>query len=1159
MSNMRLRVLHIEDDEQDVALMARHLSRAGYDPTTRRVETAESMKAALESEEWDLVLSDYSMPNFHALAALQVLQATGLDTPFIIISGTVGEAAAVEVMRAGAHGYLNKDNLGLLVATIEREMQEAENRRARRRAEELLKVSAAELGVLFAALTDVVLVLDRDGRYLKIAPTSPSYLYRPSSELLGKTVHEVYSKEEADFFVDHIRRALDEGCMHRTDYSIVLEDGREVWFDCSASPMTPNSVVWIARDVTERKRAEKALIQSEARKAAILKSALDCIVTIDTEGKVIDINPAAEKTFGYTSAEAVGKSMSKLLIPPDFRQRHEQGLAKYLATGRSAILGKRIEVPAMRSDGSEIPVELTITAIGDLPRPTFTAFIRDLTERKQAEAEQARLNAQLESQRQRLINIVARVPGVVWEAWDQPDISTQRIDFVSDYAETMLGYSVEEWLSTPNFWMTIIHSDDRARAGRAVVATYVTGQSGPLEFRWVAKDGRAIWVETNYAVIKDERGHPIGLRGVTTDITERKRAERALRESEERYKGLIDSAFDGVVILQDRIIVSANRAYADMFGYSVEDLIGRDVLKLAPTDTGEFAESQIMRSESPYETVGLKKDGTLINIEISGKTCLFEDQPARLTAVRDTTERKRSEQELRKSEERYRVLVENAHDIIYEHDLEGNYTSSNKAGEHITGYNLEETLKLNIADTVAPEHLSTARQMLRRKLAGQSITAYELEIIAKNGRRIPVEVNTSLVLLDGIPIGVQGIARDVTERKQLEEQLRQSQKMEAIGQLAGGVAHDFNNLLTVIGGYSSILLGKLPQDSPHRASVEEIKKAGDRAGGLTRQLLAFSRKQILQPKVLDLNTVVSDLDKMLQRLISEDIDLLTVTDPSLGKVKADPGQIEQVLMNLAVNARDAMPDGGKLTIETANALLSKDDARLHGIPPGSYIMIAVSDTGCGMDAATRERIFEPFFTTKKAGKGTGLGLATLYGIVKQSGGHVWVYSEVGHGTTFKIYLPRAEAFIDTGELPGIKATPHGTETVLLVEDEDQVRAILRQILENQGYHVLSASHGEEALTISQAPGDIQLMITDVVMPQMSGRELAERVVAGRPSLRVLFMSGYTDDAIVRHGLLDEKLNFIQKPFDSATVARKVREVLDAPLNVEAPDRLPASV
>jgi signal transduction histidine kinase/ActR/RegA family two-component response regulator len=381
-----------------------------------------------------------------------------------------------------------------------------------------------------------------------------------------------------------------------------------------------------------------------------------------------------------------------------------------------------------------------------------------------------------------------------------------------------------------------------------------------------------------------------------------------------------------------------------------------------------------------------------------------------------------------------------------------------------------------------------------------------------------------------------------------EEQLRQSQKLEAVGQLAGGVAHDFNNLLTVIGGYSSILLGKLPKESPHLTSIEEIKKASDRASALTRQLLAFSRKQILQPKVLDLNIVVTDLEKMVRRLVGEDIDLLTITSPVLGKVKADPGQIEQVLLNLIVNARDAMPEGGKLTIETRNVALSEDYAQRHAAQPGPYVMLAVSDTGRGMDAAIQPRIFEPFFTTKGSGKGTGLGLATVYGIVKQSGGNIWVYSEVGRGSTFKVFLPRVDEAVEGEEEVISRSVPQGTEMILLVEDEDQVRAILKHILEGQGYHVLSASNGEEAFSISQdLERDIKLMITDVVMPQMSGRELAERVLAVRPNLPVLFMSGYTDDAIVRHGLLDEKLNFLQKPFDLAGVARKVREVLDSHL------------
>jgi signal transduction histidine kinase/FixJ family two-component response regulator len=380
-----------------------------------------------------------------------------------------------------------------------------------------------------------------------------------------------------------------------------------------------------------------------------------------------------------------------------------------------------------------------------------------------------------------------------------------------------------------------------------------------------------------------------------------------------------------------------------------------------------------------------------------------------------------------------------------------------------------------------------------------------------------------------------------------EEQLRQSQKLEAIGQLAGGVAHDFNNLLTVIGGYSSILLGRISEDSPHRVAVEEIKKASERASALTRQLLAFSRKQILQPKLLDLNGVIADLEKMVRRLISEDIVLFILTDPLLGKVKADPGQVEQVLLNLIVNARDAMPQGGKLTIETANRFLSEEYALRHAASAGRYVMLAVSDSGCGMDAEVKEHIFEPFFTTKGAGKGTGLGLSTVYGIVKQSGGHIWLYSELNRGTTFKVYLPRLDENQEELETAiGTTAMPKGTETVLLVEDEEQVRGILTDMLESQGYHVVVASDGNEALNIASLhDGTIHLLLTDVVMPQMSGRQLAEHAAAIRPEMKILYMSGYTDDAIVRHGLLDEKLNFLQKPFDSAAVARKVREVLDS--------------
>ena len=398
-------------------------------------------------------------------------------------------------------------------------------------------------------------------------------------------------------------------------------------------------------------------------------------------------------------------------------------------------------------------------------------------------------------------------------------------------------------------------------------------------------------------------------------------------------------------------------------------------------------------------------------------------------------------------------------------------------------------------------------------------------------------------------------AEDVTERRALEQQLRQAQKMEAVGRLAGGIAHDFNNLLTVISGYSEFLLERIGADPALRGPAQEIANAAERATALTRQLLAFSRKQMLAPKVLDLNGVVAENLKMLTRLIGEDIDLVMVPGPDIGAVKADPGQIEQVIMNLAVNARDAMPHGGKLTIETANVTLDDNYARFHApVKPGDYVMLAISDTGMGMDAETQAHIFEPFFTTKGL-KGTGLGLSTVYGIVKQSGGYIWVYSEAGKGTSFKIYLPRVSA---TGEAlaaqPALAASEQpspGHETILLVEDEENLRRLARQSLENQGYNVIDAADGAAAIQISQAhQGPIHLLLTDVIMPGMNGRELANQVSPTRPEMRVLYMSGYTENHIGHNGTLDEGITLLQKPFTLPALKAKVREVLDTPLPQE---------
>jgi two-component system cell cycle sensor histidine kinase/response regulator CckA len=481
-------------------------------------------------------------------------------------------------------------------------------------------------------------------------------------------------------------------------------------------------------------------------------------------------------------------------------------------------------------------------------------------------------------------------------------------------------------------------------------------------------------------------------------------------------------------------------------------------------------------------------------------------------------------------------------------DADFRVTDWNPAAERILGYTKREALGKVPNDLNLPSFHADATKIMERLRAGD-MEAYSInENLTKDGRIITCQwLNTPLMDDAGQFAGLLCLAQDVTERKSLEDQLRQAQKMEAIGSLAGGVAHDFNNLLTIINGYSEMIPDQLPADSPVRDLVREIGQAGERAASLTRQLLAFSRKQVLEPKVLNLNAVVTDIAKMLKRLIGEDVDLNTGLETGLGRVKADPGQIEQILINLAVNARDAMPQGGKLTIETANVELDESYAQSHSdVRPGRYVLLALTDTGTGMDEATKSRIFEPFFTTKEPGKGTGLGLATVYGIVKQSGGHLTVYSEPGHGTAFKIYLPLVQEAIPTRKSDAsLRRSLHGTETILLTEDEPAVRALARYTLQIHGYTVLEASQGEKALRIAQEfEGSIHLLVTDVVMPVMGGRQLAEQLAAIRPGLKVLYLSGYTDDAVVRHGVLQAEAAFLQKPFTPGALAQKVRDVLD---------------
>ncbi len=775
-----------------------------------------------------------------------------------------------------------------------------------------------------------------------------------------------------------------------------------------------------------------------------------------------------------------------------------------------------------------------------------------------------------------------------------------RLLFVNAAACQNTGYSREELLR-----MTVEDIDpsagergDRERYWQAIHAM----GSVVIESTHVRKDGSRYPAEVRIspAVLGGER---IVL-ALAFNVTQRKRAEAALRDSEERYRSLVEGMTEALVAIDlEGRIRTWNRGAVEIFGFSASEALGQHYRIFCP---GDFRESQRASVEaalndgrgSRYESVRMRKDGMRIPVDVT--LSALRDSQGKLiglTAIlRDVTTRARAEQQARRHQR-----IANMNHRIANVFLTAPADQTYADVLDIVLETLDSPLGLfgyirDDGDLVCPSMTGEVWDRLRvpgrdivfpkTKWSGlwgrsllQATTVMANEGLKVPGGHLPLACAIAVPIVHGGTVigqvcvankdgGYDDRDREMLEsaaaqtapvlaarldkerqRKvhaQLEEQLRQSQKMEAVGRLAGGVAHDFNNLLTVINSYAELVLDSLDERDPLRGDVGQIAEAGERARLLTRQLLAFSRKQVLEPRVLDLNDVVLQLERMLRRLIGEDIEFLTTLHPGLRKVYADPGQIEQVLMNLVINARDAMPQGGKLTVETANAEVDDDRASKHlDLPAGDYVLIAVTDSGVGMTPEVKSRIFEPFFTTKGKGRSTGLGLATVYGIVKQSGATITVYSEPDRGTTFKIYLPSVQQQVTPLPKPERPADTRGTETVLVVEDEPAVRDLVRRTLVSAGYQVLAAADGHEALAVSERhDGDIHLVLTDVVMPRMSGKALADRLAAARPACRVLYMSGYTENAIVHHGVLKEGTQFLAKPFLAPQLLGKVREVLD---------------
>jgi PAS domain S-box-containing protein len=628
------------------------------------------------------------------------------------------------------------------------------------------------------------------------------------------------------------------------------------------------------------------------------------------------------------------------------------------------------------------------------------------------------------------------------------------------------------------------------------------------------------------------------------------------RAAEVRHSFLLDNAQDAITMLNpDGIILEANRGCEQLLQLPREAMIGHHICEFAARghEDSNVAEYRGARDKGHGTTAAVpiaRPDGTCVYVEWSHRSACVDGQDVVIAIGRDVTDKIEARRKEAASEEKYRTLIESIPDVVWVARPDGKVTFISPAASKVCGFSAEELHDAPASfwfDRIHPEDIERVRQAYAAVRTSEYAAEYRWR--HRDGHWIWIRAHArTRVRPDGIEL-VEGTFADITELKRAEEHVRQSQKMEAIGQLTGGVAHDFNNILAVILGNGDFLRQSLSEADPRRADADAILEAGQRAAGLTRQLLAFSRKQVLEPRILDLNQIVRGLEKMLRRIIGEDIEFSSVLADELQRVRADAGQIEQVIMNLVVNARDAMPVGGKLSIETQNVDLDAGYARSHlGAARGPHVMLAISDTGCGMDADTRRRLFEPFFTTKERGKGTGLGLSTCYGIVKQSEGWIWVYSEPGQGSVFKVYLPVAAADDDTAAAAAAApAVAKGHETVMVIEDDAQVRSMVRRILASRRYDILEACGGEEAIAMAKAhAGSIDLILSDVIMPGLNGPETVQQVQQHFAGTRTLFMSGYTDHAVLRDRILSAGVNFIQKPFAPDALANKIREVLDAP-------------
>ncbi|MGD0010308.1 MAG: PAS domain S-box protein [Terriglobia bacterium] len=1144
-STPSLRVLILEDNPRDAKLNVSVLEGGGFRVQFEVTDSAQFFRERLEKAEYDVILADFNLRNWTALDALEILKQSGKDIPLIMVTGFLGDEAAVECIKQGAADFVLKDRPARLSNAVRRALEEKRLRTENKRAFDAISrlatiVESSDDAIIGGTLEGVITSWNKGAEKL--------YGYS-AGEILGQPISVLAPPERSEEVTQILARLKRGERIEEYELERVRKDGSLIYISLSLFRLTGSrgevtGAAAIARDVTERKRAEQALHESEERYRSLVEAAPDVIFTVSAEdGSLTSLNPAFETLTGWSRAEWLGRPFVGMVHPDDLPVAVERF--------QKALRGETHpphELRVLCKSGEYLVGEFTSTShVKDGKVVGQLGIARDITDRKRAD------EALRESEELYRSVVTSVAEGIMLVDRGGAIVACNRS------AERILGLTTEELIgrtAADPRWQAI-HEDGSPLPGENFpgMAALRTGKPQSNLYMGVHKpNGSLAWTIANSVpIFHAGDGAPYVVVTSFADITERKRAEEALIEERYLLHTLMDNLPDAIYFKdRESRFTRTNKAHAKQFGLSHHaQAVGKTDFDFFTAEHAQPAyndEQEIIRTGQPVVNKEEREtwpDGRVT--WVSTTKMPLRDAHGNIIGTfgvsRDITQHKQAEAE----HARLVTAIEQSAEAVVITNTTGGIEYVNPAFTRITGYGREEVLGQNPRILKSDKQDPEFYQQLWATILNGQIWHGELINRRKDGSLYTEEMNIAPVRNQvGEITHFIATKQDVTEHKQLEQQLIQAQKMEAVGRLAGGVAHDFNNLLTIINGYAQLLIEPISPQDPRRGHLKEILMAGERAASLTRQLLAFSRRQVLEPRVLNLNSVLADVAKMLRRLIGEDVELVSTLKPDLGRVKVDPGQIEQVIMNLAVNARDAMPQGGKLFIETSNVEIDANYARRHSpMMPGKYVMVAVSDTGCGMDLETQAHAFEPFFTTKEKGHGTGLGLATVYGIVKQSGGFIWVYSAPGHGSTFKIYLPFIEEALPTAEPAEAPAElAKGSETVLVVEDERGVRSLVCEALASHGYKVLEAAGAASALEISERYTEpIHLLLTDVVMPQTGGKELAKGFSTLHPETKVLYMSGYTDDAIVRHGILEGGTSFLQKPFQPKALLLKIREVL----------------